>query len=109
MVPVGAGGPDQSHRDVPSRAGKVALGAIRIIRRAGLRIPEDISIIGIDDHPLAALADLTTVRQPVSDQGARAARILLDLLQGKDDVDTAVTVPTQLVVRRTTAPPGAPR
>lgn len=94
---------------VYAHSDEVALGAIRTIRRAGLRIPEDISIIGIDDHPLAALTDLTTVRQPVADQGARAARILLDLLQGKDGVDTAVTVPTQLVVRRTTAPPGAPR
>jgi len=94
---------------VYAHSDEVALGAIRTIRRAGLRIPEDISVIGIDDHPLAALTDLTTVRQPVFDQGARAAQILLDLLQDKEDVDTAVTVPTHLVVRRTTSPPGTPR
>jgi LacI family repressor for deo operon, udp, cdd, tsx, nupC, and nupG len=90
---------------VYAHSDEVALGAMRTIRRAGLRIPEDISVIGIDDHPLAALTDLTTVRQPVIDQGAHAAKILLELLRGNEDLDQAVTVPTQLVIRRTTAPP----
>ena len=82
----------------------MALGAIRTLRRAGLRVPEDISVIGIDDHPLAELTDLTTVRQPVHEQGARAADIVLNLLRGAH-VDKAVTMPTQLVIRRSTAPP----
>ena len=83
---------------------EVALGAIRTIRRAGLRIPEDISVIGIDDHPLAELADLSTVRQPVYQQGVLAAQMVLGLLRG-EDVERAITVPTQLVIRRSTAPP----
>ena len=86
---------------------EVALGAIRSIRRAGLRIPQDISIIGIDDHPLAALTDLTTVRQPAYEQGTLAADMLLALLRG-EETDRAVTVPTELVIRSTTAPPGKP-
>lgn len=90
---------------VYAHSDEVALGAMRTIRRAGLRIPEDISVIGIDDHPLAALTDLTTVRQPVFDQGARAAKILLELLGGNQAVNQAVTVPTQLVIRRSTTPP----
>lgn len=84
---------------------EVALGAIRTIRRAGLRIPQDISVVGIDDHPLAALTDLTTVRQPAYEQGTLAAGMLLALLRS-EEVDRAVTMPTELVIRGTTAPPG---
>lgn len=84
---------------------EVAVGALRTIRRAGLRVPQDISIVGIDDHPLANLLDLTTVRQPVRDQGTAAARLLVGLLGGQPDLDLAVTLPTQLIVRHSTAPP----
>ncbi len=83
---------------------EVALGAIRTIRRAGLRIPEDISVIGIDGHPLAELTDLSTVCQPVYEQGVLAAQMVLGLLRG-EDVEQAITLPTQLVIRRSTAPP----
>jgi DNA-binding LacI/PurR family transcriptional regulator len=84
---------------------EVALGALRTIRRAGLEVPRDISVIGIDDHPLAALTDLTTVRQPARQQGFLAAEKLLALLRGDNDVDLHVTLPTELVVRASTAPP----
>lgn len=86
---------------------EVALGAIRTIRRAGLDVPGDISVVGIDDHPLAALTDLTTVRQPTREQGRRGAEMLLSLLRGEPDVDTRITLPTELVVRGSTAPPRA--
>lgn len=90
---------------VYAHSDEVALGAMRTIRRAGLEIPRDISIVGIDDHPLATLTDLTTVRQPTREQGRRGAELLLSLLRGEQDVDTEVTLPTELVVRGTTAPP----
>lgn len=61
---------------------EVALGAIRTLRRAGLRPGHDVSVVGIDDHPLAALTDLTTVRQRPGEQGVLAGRLLLDLLAG---------------------------
>lgn len=82
---------------------EVALGAIRTLRRAGLQVPQDMSVIGIDDHPLAQLTDLTTVRQQPRQQGALAATMLLQLLRGEENVEQFVTVPTELVVRRTTA------
>ena len=97
-----------SLRDPPTavyaHSDEVALGAVRTLRRAGLRIPEDISVIGIDDHPLAALTDLTTVSQPVHAQGTLAGRMVLALLRG-EDVERSVTLPTRLVIRRSTAPP----
>jgi LacI family repressor for deo operon, udp, cdd, tsx, nupC, and nupG len=84
---------------------EVAVGALRTLRRAGLRVPQDVSIVGIDDHPVANLVDLTTVRQPVRAQGTAAARLLLGLLSGQPDLDLAVTLATQLVVRHSTGPP----
>jgi DNA-binding LacI/PurR family transcriptional regulator len=70
-------------------------------------VPDDISVVGIDDHPLAELMDLTTVAQPVREQGRMAGRMVLSLLAG-DTVEPGVTVPTRLVVRGSTAPPRVP-
>ncbi len=83
---------------------EVALGAIRTLRRAGLRIPQDMSVVGIDDHPLAALTDLTTIHQSVREQGAQAGRMVLDLLAQRSTA-TAVTTPTHLIPRGSTARP----
>jgi LacI family repressor for deo operon, udp, cdd, tsx, nupC, and nupG len=97
-----------SLRDPPTavyaHSDEVALGAVCTLRRAGLRIPEDMSVVGIDDHPMAELADLTTVAQPVLEQGVLAGRMLLELLAGGSGTDGA-TVPTRLVVRGSTGPP----
>jgi LacI family transcriptional regulator, repressor for deo operon, udp, cdd, tsx, nupC, and nupG len=87
---------------------EMAVGAVHAIREAGLRVPEDISVIGIDDHEMAEFFELSTVAQPVHEQGQLAAQLLLDALSADDDcevVPQALTVPTRLVVRRTTAPP----
>jgi LacI family transcriptional regulator, repressor for deo operon, udp, cdd, tsx, nupC, and nupG len=89
---------------VYAHSDEVALGAVRTLRRAGLRIPDDISVIGIDDHPLADLTDLTTVAQPVREQGLLAGRMVLGLLAG-EEVERAVIKPTKLIVRGSTAPP----
>jgi DNA-binding LacI/PurR family transcriptional regulator len=91
---------------------EIAFGALRTIRRAGLRVPEDISVVGIDDHPHAALFDLTTVAQPVEEQGRRAAELVIALLgrsSGIGDGPSSVLLPTRLVVRHSTAPPRANR
>jgi len=90
---------------VYAHSDEVALGAIRTIPRAGLDIPRDLSVVGTDDHPLAALTDLTTVRQPAHQQGVRAAEMLVGLLRNDPDIDEQVTLPTELVVRGSTAPP----
>jgi LacI family transcriptional regulator, repressor for deo operon, udp, cdd, tsx, nupC, and nupG len=89
---------------VYAHSDEVALGAMRTLRRAGLRIPEDVSVIGIDDHPLAELTDLTTVGQPAREQGLLAGRMVLGLLRG-EEVERAVIMPTKLIVRGSTAPP----
>lgn len=89
---------------VYAHSDEVALGALRTLRRAGLRVPQDVSVVGIDDHPLAELNDLTTVRQPVKEQGRLAGEMLVGLLRG-EAVDSEIVVPTQLVVRGSTAPP----
>lgn len=82
---------------------EMAFGALRTLRRAGLRVPEDLSLVGFDDHELADLMDLTTVAQPVYEQGRLAARLLVDALTGSSG-EHRVSVPTRLVVRGSTRP-----
>jgi LacI family transcriptional regulator, repressor for deo operon, udp, cdd, tsx, nupC, and nupG len=90
-----------------AQSDEMAMGALRAIRKVGLRCPEDISMVGFDDHEMAALFDLTTVVQPVQEQGARAARQLLAALNCAG-LPTSEEVPTRLVVRGTTCPPKRP-
>ena len=86
---------------------EMAVGAMHAVREAGLRVPEDVSVVGIDDHEMAEFFQLTTVAQPVHEQGRLAATLLLEALDHNDGPvrPSAITVPTRLVVRRTTAPP----
>jgi DNA-binding LacI/PurR family transcriptional regulator len=83
----------------------LAIGALRGARDAGLRVPEDISIVGFDDLPAARRTRpaLTTVRQPLEVKGAEAARVLLARLAG-DPEPTVLTHPTQLIARASTGP-----
>jgi DNA-binding LacI/PurR family transcriptional regulator len=88
---------------------EMAMGCLHAIRQAGLRSPDDFSVIGVDDHEMSLLHDLTTVAQPVVEQGRIAAALLLNRLRGETVADDAtVVVPTQLVVRATTGPPPGP-
>ncbi|MEU6699329.1 LacI family DNA-binding transcriptional regulator [Pseudonocardia sp. NPDC046786] len=89
---------------VYAHSDEIALGALRTLRRAGYRVPGDVSVIGIDDHPLAAITDLSTVAQPAAEQGELAARAVLAGLAGRP-VDPIVTVPTRLVIRGTSGRP----
>jgi len=82
---------------------EMAYGAIMAIRRRGLRVPEDIAVIGFDDHATAELLDLTTIRQPVGEQGAVLAQELLDSLSGAAEPSDLV-LETELVVRGSTVP-----
>jgi LacI family transcriptional regulator len=90
-----------------------ALGAIRAFQEAGLRVPEDISVIGFDDIQGAAFSTptLTTVRQPLADMGRLAARTLLARIDGAKDSPTEISIEPKLVTRQSTAPaptsPGA--
>lgn len=83
---------------------EIAIGAIIAARRLGMAVPAELSVVGIDGHDYAEMFSLTTVEQHPAAQGERAVDILLDM------VDRAVrparsTVPVQLVVRTSTAPP----
>jgi len=79
----------------------MALGAMKAIQEAGLRVPEDIAVIGFDDVPLAAQSDpaLTTVNLPVHERGYVAAAMLLDMIEGKNTEVRQVLLPTELIVR----------
>lgn len=84
-----------------------AIGAIRALRDANLKVPEDVSVIGFDDISVAAYHTprLTTIRQPLRDMGETAARILLQRMQGFKDYPEEFAVPPELIIRETTAPP----
>jgi alanine racemase len=83
----------------------MALGAIRAARRRGLRVPEDLSIVGYDDSPLIAFTDppLTTVRQPVIGMSSAAVRALVDEINGHLSPHTEYVFSPELVVRSSTA------
>ena len=84
---------------------EMAMGVLRAARELGVRVPEDLSVIGLDDHELADYFQLTTVAQPVYEQGRVAATQVLAALTDDEWRPTQVILPTELVVRRTTAPP----
>ena len=85
---------------------EMAIGVLRAARELGLAVPEDVSVIGIDDHEMAAIFDLTTVVQPVHEQGRVAALQVLGALARRDWEPEQVLLPTRLVVRHTTGAPG---
>ncbi|WP_158749519.1 LacI family DNA-binding transcriptional regulator [Acidobacterium sp. S8] len=84
-----------------------AIGAIRALHDAGLRVPEDISIIGFDDVPQAAFQtpSLTTISQPLHEMGKLAAQLLLERLNGMGLTSQEVAVKPRLIVRESTSPP----
>jgi len=101
---------DRPPTAVFAESDEMAIGALKTVRDAGLRVPGDVSIVGFDDHDMAAYMDLTTIAQPAMQQGETAATLLLDLMREDvhtDDIDadvTSVVMPTRLVVRFTTGP-----
>lgn len=82
----------------------MAFGVMEAVRDRGLRIPEDISIVGFDNIPQAehVSPQLTTVQQPLADMGREAARMLLALVQEPERPYRRVELPTQLIVRAST-------
>jgi LacI family repressor for deo operon, udp, cdd, tsx, nupC, and nupG len=81
---------------------EMAYGALREVRDVGLRVPDDIAIIGFDDQPLSELMDLSTIRQPVAEEALNITTRLLAMIADDTDeppVDPAVVLATELVVR----------
>ena len=88
----------------------MALGAVRAVRARGLRVPDDVSVVGYDDSVLVAFTDppLTTVRQSVREMGTAAVRALLDEIAGRPAPRAEYLFRPELVVRASTGPaPGA--
>lgn len=83
-----------------------AFGVFEAARR-GLRVPEDLSVVGFDDLPLSRSAwpPLTTVRQPLEEMAALAARMVLAMGRGENTEARRVELSTDLVVRESTARP----
>ncbi|KRE63218.1 LacI family transcriptional regulator [Arthrobacter sp. Soil736] len=87
---------------------EMAIGAILAARDFGLRVPDDLSVIGMDGHELGALFGLTTIDQDPRGQGALAVRLLLEGLDGGTDQAVLDTeYPTKFVIRSSTAVPPA--
>lgn len=82
-----------------------ALGAITAAREAGLRIPEDLSVVGYDDIEIADYVGLTTVRQGLFESGRVAAELLLAEIRERSAEPARVVLAPELVIRGTTAPP----
>jgi LacI family transcriptional regulator, xylobiose transport system transcriptional regulator len=83
-----------------------ALGLYRAARELGLRIPEDLSVVGYDDLPVAEWIGpaLTTIRQPLIEMAEQATRLVLSLARGQRPPSTRIDLATSLVVRQSTAP-----
>ena len=79
----------------------LSLGALLAVKDLGLRCPDDIALVGFDDHPWAAVADppLTVVRQPARELGRVAAQALCTLLNGEPLPDQQVILECELLVR----------
>ncbi|CAA9404579.1 MAG: Transcriptional regulator, LacI family [uncultured Nocardioides sp.] len=84
---------------------ELAISALHRLRERGLRVPDDMSIVSVDGHPMAELFGLSTVGQSVHAQGRLSGEMILAKVRGHVLDETAVVVPPRLVVRRTTAPP----
>jgi LacI family transcriptional regulator len=87
----------------------LAIGAIQAARARGLRVPEDLSVVGFDDveHATIVTPALTTVRQPLAEMGRTAVSLLMRLLERQRFETLHVELGTRLVVRESTAPPRA--
>lgn len=82
-----------------------AIGALYECREAGLRIPQDLSIVGFDDQPIAhyTLPQLTTIRVPAADMGRRAAEALIASIEEGEPL-VSLELPTDLIIRGSTGP-----
>jgi DNA-binding LacI/PurR family transcriptional regulator len=86
-----------------------ALGLRAAARARGLRIPDDLSIVTMDDHPILEHTDppLTAIRLPMAEMGMLGARMLIDAVGGEPIAHVRTSEPPVLVARRSTAPPFA--
>ena len=83
---------------------EMAFGVLMELDERGLVAGSDVSVVGVDDHEFACVVKLTTVRQPVADHGANAARLLIEAMGSDEPLRTTIRPDVELVVRSTTGP-----
>lgn len=83
----------------------LACAAIQVARERGIKVPEDLSIIGFDNTVLAEMVDppLTTMSQPIPEMGRRVVELLVDEMKGKKTAKQKIMLPPELVIRHSTA------
>lgn len=81
---------------------EMAFGAIKAIRDHGMTVPDDISIVGVDDHPMAWVEGLTTFEQNVGNHGTFAAQCVLNLIEGEPQEHDRIEARASLVIREST-------
>ena len=83
-----------------------SIGAIRAIRESGLRVPEDISVVGFDDIRESAyhMPSITTVRQPLRKMGSIAAQTVIERIEGSEQCPSQIAIEPELVVRESSGP-----
>ena len=88
----------------------MAIGALKALRQAGWRVPQDIALISFDDIPIASAIEpaLTTVRQPIERMGSMAVEVLLSVLEGLSEEEAPahrIILPAELVIRTSCGSP----
>jgi LacI family transcriptional regulator len=88
-----------------------AIGAIRALKDHGLRVPEDISVVGFDDIESASFHNpsLTTIHQPLYRMGGMAARLLLERIRGQETTNEDAPIKPEIVIRESTSAPNPDR
>jgi DNA-binding LacI/PurR family transcriptional regulator len=86
---------------------ELALAMMLILQQRGLRVPEDISLVGFDDHPLAASAGLTTIHQDIEKIGNLGATMAMQLAHGEEVPTTSIVIPAPLIMRTSSASPNS--
>jgi DNA-binding LacI/PurR family transcriptional regulator len=83
-----------------------AIGAIWAFQDAGLRVPDDVSVVGVDDVPIASFSNpaLTTVRQPLEEMGRIAARTLIERIENRSEFRPEIVIEPELIVRASSGP-----
>jgi LacI family transcriptional regulator len=86
---------------------EIAIGALGAIWQMGLRVPEDISVIGFDDIAMASAINppLTTIHQPIDEISRTAVDLVVDMIEGRSSGTTDLVLPTELVIRKSCLPP----
>jgi len=92
---------------VVAASDEMAFGVLHAARQLGIEVPRELSVIGIDDHVLSEMFDLTTVRQDVEAQGRLAGELLLEALHSGEPPAADEVLGVELVTRGSTAPPAA--